>query len=171
MRPAGIGFWLGIIGMGIVLWLLIVVGALFLTGVIGSPATATELAPEVPTSDVVGADIADLPRMAGAIRVEYKDFLQGHWTVTQVGYLADASMAEVQGYYRTAFLDNGWNLLSVDTTGQEWVYGIGSGMREGVVEIEQVDDLVNIEIELHRAAVASKVVDATLKELVLSPAR
>ena len=36
-------------------------------------------------------------------------------------------------------------------------------MREGLVELEQVDGFVNIEIELHRGVAPSKVVDATLK--------
>jgi len=151
--------------MGLVLWLLIAIGVLFLVGVIGSPASARGDAvdPSLPANDVAGADFADLPRMAGAMRVDYKDFLQGQWAVTEVEYLADAPMIDVQGYYRRAFLDNGWNLLSVDTTGREWVYGIGSGMREGVVEIEEVDDFVNIEIELRRVVAPSQVVDATVK--------
>ena len=152
--------------MGLILWLLIVVGVLFLVGVIGSPASAAdavEADASLPEADVAGADFADLPRMAGAMRVEYKDFLQGQWSVTEVEYLADAQMSDVQSYYRQVFLDNGWNLLSVDTSGAEWLYGISSGMREGLVELEQVDGFVNIEIELHRGVAPSKVVDATLK--------
>jgi hypothetical protein len=156
----------GTIGMGLILWLLIVVGALFLVGVIGSPASASDAVPteaSLPEADVPGADFADLPRMPGAMRVEYKDYLQGEWSVTQVDYLAEAQIGDVQGYYRQAFLDNGWNLLSVDTSGAEWLYGIASGMREGVVELEQDGSLVNIEIELQHSVAPSKVVDATLK--------
>jgi hypothetical protein len=151
--------------MGLILWLLIVVGALFLVGVIGSPAAATGDAvdPSLPTSDVAGADFSDLPRMTDAMRVEYKDFLQGQWAVTEVEYLAEAPMTDVQFYYRQAFLNNGWNLLSVDTTGHEWVYAIASGMREGVVEMEEVDGFVNIEIELHRLVAPTKIGDENAK--------
>lgn len=166
LRPAGIGFWLGTIVMGLVLWLLIVVGALFLVGIIGSPATAADAVSaeaSLPEADVAGADIADLPRMAGSMRVEYREFLEGQWAVTEVDYVADAAMRDVQGYYRQAFLDNGWNLLSVDSSGAESVYGITSGMRVGVVEVGEVDGFVNVGVELRRVVAPSKVVDATVK--------
>jgi hypothetical protein len=150
--------------MGLVLWLLIVVGALFLIGVIGG-STTEAVSPETafPTQDVAGADFADLPRMTGSMRVEYKDFLQGQWAVTEVEYLTTAPMAEVQRFYRASFLEHDWSLLSVDSTGQEWVYGVSSGMREGVVEIEQTDAYVNVEIELHRLVAPTKIGDEDAK--------
>lgn len=152
--------------MGLVLWLLIAVGALFMVGIIGSPATAADAVsaqPSLPEADVAGADIADLPRMAGSMRVEYREFLERQWAVTEIDYVVDAAIGDVQGYYRQAFLDNGWNLLSVDSSSVESVYGISSGMRVGMVEVGEVGGFVNIGVELRRVVSPSKVVDATVK--------
>jgi hypothetical protein len=60
-----------------------------------------EQAEQIPSMDVPSADIADLPRYPGAVRVEYRQSMAEELLLTAVEYVVAAPLNEVRDFYRT----------------------------------------------------------------------
>lgn len=66
--------------------------------------------PKVPTVDVEGKDLEDVPRMAGTVRVSYESKPETEY----VEYMLKSPVKEVFEFYLTGLKDNGW---SIDNSG------------------------------------------------------
>lgn len=111
--------------------------------VVALPDAAT-----MPTRDVTGHDIDDLPRYPGAVRVEYRHVGIGEFVETEVEYVVAAELSDVHDFYRGVFDDEGWIVADLGIYQGEWTFFVVSGEREAIVELEARQSLVEIEIEL-----------------------
>lgn len=105
-------------------------------------------AAEMPIRDVTGADIEDLPRFPGAIRVEYRNVIVGDLVETEVEYVAAAELDDVHDYYRQLFDEYGWTVADLGIYQGEWTFFVVSGEREAIVELEARQSLVEVEVEV-----------------------
>jgi hypothetical protein len=110
-----------------------------------------ELGPieELPSEDVPGEEVAGLRRYPGAVRVKYESHLLGDRRVSEAGYLAEGSAFEVDRFYGQRLVEEGWSLEGEDFDAGEVVLRARRGEEELLVELEQRDELVEIELELH----------------------
>jgi hypothetical protein len=114
---------------------------------VGSP----ELGPieALPSEDVSGEEVAGLRRYPGAVRVKYESHLLGDQRVSEAGYLVEGSDLDVKLYYERELSEDGWSLEGEDFDEGELVLRARRGEEELLVELEQRDELVEIELELH----------------------
>ena len=62
--------------------------------------------PKVPTEDVEGKDLEEVPRMAGTVRISYESKPEADY----VEYIIKSPVKEVFDYYFTGLEKNGWNI-------------------------------------------------------------
>lgn len=151
-------FWLALLVLGPVLFLAgFALGRALTTQEMAASAEADRQAVEavelpdpetMPTRDVTGFDIADLPRYPGAVRVEYRHVTLGELVETEVEYVVAAELSDVHDFYRRVFDDEGWIVADLGIYQGEWTFFVVSGEREAIVELEARQSLVEIEIEL-----------------------
>lgn len=151
-------FWVAMMVVGLVLFLAGFAAGRLLT--MQQMAAATEadqrvveagVAPDeqtMPTRDVTGFDIEDLPRYPGAVRVEYRHVTIGELVETEVEYVVATELSEVHDFYRRIFDEEGWTVADLGIYQGEWTFFVVSGDREAIVELEARQSLVEIEIEL-----------------------
>lgn len=111
---------------------------------VGTPVVGAVL----PTRDVPGTDVRDLPRYPGAVRVEYRRTLQDDFVITEVEYVTDAPFDEVYEFYRSQFRARGWSVADFNFIHGEWTFLVIDGLREAIVEVESRGPYVEIEIEI-----------------------
>ncbi len=111
---------------------------------VGTPAAGAVL----PTRDVPGTDVRDLPRYPGAVRVEYRRTLQDDFVITEVEYVTEAAFDKVYEFYRNQFRARGWSVADFNFIHGEWTFLVIDGLREAIVEVESRGPYVEIEIEI-----------------------
>lgn len=110
--------------------------------------TVTDVTPSgaVPTADVDGHDLEQLPRYPGSVRSEFSISQDDRWRTTAIEYLATASLDDVRSFYQGVIVDFGWQRADVSFSGGEWTYVLVAGRNEAVVEIEQLGSLIEVDL-------------------------
>ena len=112
------------------------------------PAVQAVDPPALPELDAPGADIVELPRYPGAVRVEYRQTYKDSLVVTEVEYVVSAELEPIHDFYRNVFDKGGWSVADLGFYQGEWTFFVIAGSREALVEIEARGSLVEVEIEL-----------------------
>jgi hypothetical protein len=109
----------------------------------------TRPAASLPTEDVPGKGIPDLPRYPGSVRAEYERKEQDLLVFTRVRYLSHAKLDVIRGFYRGIFRAEGWQVANVEFSEGEWTFLVVDGEREADIEIEpRSRDVTKVDIEL-----------------------
>lgn len=110
--------------------------------------TVTDVTPSggVPTTDVDGHDLEQLPRYPGSVRSEFSINQDDRWRTTVIEYLVTASLDDVRSFYQGVIVDFGWQRADVAFSGGEWTYVLVAGRTEAVVEIEQLGSLIEVDV-------------------------
>lgn len=103
--------------------------------------------PVLPDEDVEGADIEDLPRYPGSVRIEYIRQDQGELIWTEAEFLTAASLDEVREFYRDTFREQDWSVNDIEFRQQSWIFFVVKGEREVFVELSTRGDIVEIDLE------------------------
>jgi len=104
----------------------------------------------LPAQDVPGEEIPGLHRLPGSVRVDFDRRATGGVVVTDIDYLAEAPMNQVQRFYRRQIARNGWRLANVSFVRGEWSFLTVRGTTEAVVQIARRGPLVEIDLEQRR---------------------
>ncbi len=106
--------------------------------VIAEPTTRadTRPAPSLPTEDVPGKDVPDLPRYPGSVRVEYERKEQDRLVFTRLRHLSHARLDVIRGFYRGVFRAEGWKVANVEFSEDRWTFLVVHGEREANIIIE-----------------------------------
>jgi hypothetical protein len=107
----------------------------------------------LPASDVLGEDLARLPRFPDAVRTGHSAGLDDLHRLTEVSYLAAAQLDDVRAFYGRVIRDHGWQRADLDLAGGEWVYILVDGSNEAVIAMRGAGELVEIELELSEPVV------------------
>jgi cell division septation protein DedD len=109
----------------------------------------TKSAASLPTEDVPGKGIPDLPRYPGSVRAEYERTEQDLLVFTRVRYLSRAKLDVIRGFYRGVFRAERWKVANVEFSEGEWMFLVVHGEREADIEIEPNGrDITRVDIEL-----------------------
>jgi hypothetical protein len=100
-----------------------------------APRTSEPVA-HIPSEDVPGAEISDLPRYPGSVRVEYERGQREGLKVVRARYLTRDGLDAVRGFYRGVFRAKGWKVANVEFSEDRWTFLVVHGEREGNIEIE-----------------------------------
>jgi len=92
-----------------------------------TPMMLLEIPKSLPTTDVQGADISDIPRYPGSIRASYFRHPNVKALIT---YLSDASLAAIENFYRNEMPDNRW-----EYDGTSWGSGSDGSVTYQIVHI------------------------------------
>lgn len=71
--------------------------------------------PEIPTKDIDGEDITDVPRYPGSVRIWYESLFQD----ISIEYLTSENVSTVADFYTTQLPANGWRLKGMTTEEQK----------------------------------------------------
>jgi hypothetical protein len=112
-----------------------------------SPRNAEPAVP-LPSEDVPGKDVSDLPRYPDSVRVEYERKEMGALVLTRIGYVSHEELDAVRGFYRGVFRSGGWKVANVDFSEGEWTFLVVKGEREANVEISFHDTGAETTIKL-----------------------
>jgi len=107
----------------------------------------TEPTTSLPSKDVPGRDMSDLPRYPGSVRVEYEHKKEDLLLITRLGYLSLEKLDVIRGFYRGVFRSEGWKVANVEYSGGEWVFLVVKGRREADIEIKRRDQRTRVDIE------------------------
>ena len=135
---------LGVLVVGVGLWTFALIG-------VYSVAQAVRPAVRLSGTSAVAlerAEIQGLPEFPGATRSEFREEVFGDERVTEIEYLVDSEVPEVQAHYREAFARGGWTVTDTSWVHGEWIYSVSSGTRRGVVEVVHHDGITEVEVEL-----------------------
>ncbi len=99
-----------------------------------SPRDAKPAVP-LPSEDVPGKDVSDLPRYPDSVRVEYERKEMDALVLTRIRYLSHEKLDAVRGFYRGVFRSGGWKVANVDFSAGEWTFLVVKGEREADIEI------------------------------------
>ena len=99
-----------------------------------SPRDAKAVVP-LPSEDVPGKDVSDLPRYPDSVRVEYERKVMDALVLTRTRYLSHEKLDAVRGFYRGVFRSGGWKVANVDFSDGEWTFLVVKGEREADIEI------------------------------------
>ncbi len=76
-----------------------------------SPSISTiPVALNMPSADVAGEDLADVPRYSGSMRTGYDKNDDG--TEINLEYITSSSTKEILDFYKKTLVDNGWTLFA-----------------------------------------------------------
>jgi hypothetical protein len=89
----------------------------------------------LPSEDVPGKDVSDLPRYPDSVRVEYERKEMGALVLTRIRYLSHEKLDAVRGFYRGVFRSGGWKVANVEFSEGEWIFLVVKGKREADIEI------------------------------------
>ena len=89
-----------------------------------------------------------LPEFPGATLSEFREEVFGDERLTEIEYLVDSAVPEVQAHYQAAFARGGWTVTDTKWVHGEWVYTMSRGARRAIVEIEHRDGVTEVEVEL-----------------------
>jgi hypothetical protein len=103
-----------------------------------SPRDAKPAVP-LPSEDVPGKDVSDLPRYPDSVRVEYERKEMGGLVLTRIRYLSHEKLDAVRGFYRGVFRSGGWKVANVEFSEGEWTFLVVKGKREADIEIGSHD--------------------------------
>jgi hypothetical protein len=95
-----------------------------------------EPATRIPSEDVPGGEISNLPRYPGSVRVEYERAQQDGLKIIRVKYLTRDELDAVRGFYRGVFRGEGWKVANVEFTKDQWTFLVLHGERETNIKIE-----------------------------------
>jgi len=146
MRPAPLLF-VGVI-LGALVWYFAIVGLLTVMAAgpnDDAPPSVTSL---LPTSEVEGRDLLDVPPYPDARRTEYRRTPFGDLTRIEIEYRTDASLADVRTFYRSELSRHGWRVVHAHLDREESALVIVREPRMGRLVIKAIDGMVEIEIEL-----------------------
>jgi hypothetical protein len=99
-----------------------------------SPRDAKPAVP-LPSEDVPGKDVSDLPRYPDSVRVEYEHKAMDALVLTRIRYLSHEKLDAVRGFYRGIFRSEGWKVANADFSDGEWTFLVVKGEREADIEI------------------------------------
>jgi hypothetical protein len=116
----------------------------------------------LPQSDVSGEDLARLPRYPGSWRTEYQQETQGNSLVTDVGYVTDAELDDVRGFYRRVFREQGWDVAELDFSLTQWLFVVSSGAETAIVALKSHEQTVVIDVELEQPLPAPTTAPASM---------
>lgn len=117
---------------------------------VASPSSTESASPsarDIPAADVIGEDLARLPRFPGSVRSEFSISVDERYRLTAVEYLADASIDAVRAFYQGVIAEHGWERADIGYSRGEWTYVLVDGATEALIEIEVTGGVV--EIDLH----------------------
>jgi hypothetical protein len=100
-----------------------------------APRTPEPVA-RIPSEDVPGAEISDLPRYPRSVRVEYERGQREGLKVVRARYLTRDGLDAVRGFYRGVFRAEGWKVANVEFSEDRWTFLVVHGEREANIMIE-----------------------------------
>jgi hypothetical protein len=110
------------------------------------PSQNVKAAAPLPSEDVPGRDVPDLPRYPGSVRVEYERRQHDALVLTRTRYLSAENRDTVRGFYRGVFRSEGWRVANAEFSDGEWNFLAVKGERE-----------VDIEVRSHRGGAETDV--------------
>lgn len=146
MRPAPLLF-VGVI-LGALVWYFAIIGLLSVMAAAPSDDARPSMSPLLPTSEVDGRNIADIPPYPDARRTEYRRTPYGDLTHIEIEYLTDASLADVRDFYRSELSRHGWSVVYAHLNRGESAYVIVKEPHIGRLAMKAVDGMVEVEIAL-----------------------
>jgi hypothetical protein len=108
-------------------------------------ATPTAL---LPTADVAGDDLANLPRFPGSVRSDYEVALDDRYRLIVTEYLADTDIDEVRAFYQGVIAAHGWERADIGFSDGEWSYALVDGDTLALIEIEEAGGLIEIDLQI-----------------------
>ena len=99
-----------------------------------SPRNAKPAVP-LPSEDVPGKDVSDLPRYLDSVRVEYERKELDALILTRARYLSTEKVDIVRGFYRGVFRSEDWKVANVEFSDDEWTFLVVKGEREAEIEV------------------------------------
>ncbi len=94
-----------------------------------------EPAASLPSEDVPGRDVRDLPRYPGSVRVEYEYKEIDTLVLTRAKYLSHEKLDTVRGFYRGVFRSEDWKVANAEFSDGEWTFLAVKGEREAEIEV------------------------------------
>jgi hypothetical protein len=91
----------------------------------------------IPSEDVPGREISDLPRYPDSVRVEYERAQQDRLKIIRMRYLTRDGLDAARGFYRGVFRAKGWKVANVEFTEDRWTFLVLQGEREANIRIER----------------------------------
>jgi len=115
-------------------------------------ATGTPLTP--PAGDVPGADLEDLARPPGSVRIWYRETRTERLVLIDLGYASLASLDEVLSHYRATFRGR-WSYGDIIVTGDRTRYFVIRGEQEATIDIAEGAGIVTVDIMYSRPRTAA----------------
>jgi hypothetical protein len=107
-----------------------------------------EPAVRIPSEDVPGREISELPRYPGSVRVEYERGEREGLKVVRTRYLTRDGLDAVRGFYRGVFRAEEWKVANVEFTEDRWTFLVVHGEGEANIRIEpHGQDVTRVDIE------------------------
>ncbi len=93
----------------------------------------------LPSEEVPGKDVSDLPRYPGSVRVVYERKEMDVLVLTRVRYLSHEKLDTIRGFYRGVFRSEGWKVANAEFSDDEWTFLVVKGGREAEIEVRPHD--------------------------------
>ena len=113
------------------------------TSVASPPAS-----PTLATADIPGADISDLPRYPGSIRVGYQQRAQASLVLTRAEYVTSDDIEAVHTFYRAVIDERGWQVADIAFSDDERYFFVLDDAREATVRLSAQSEHVAISVTL-----------------------
>ena len=135
----------------------VVVGAIAASRGIGAPSSSPVAVSTTPSptpaasmalTDVVGEDLARLPRYPDSVRSGFEIVREDHFRLTATEYHADATVDDVRTFYQGVIVEHGWDRADINFERGEWTYVLVDGAIEALIEIEALGDGVEIDLQI-----------------------
>lgn len=99
------------------------------------PSRNVKAAAPLPSEDVPGKDVPDLPRYPGSVRVEYERSQHDALILIRTRYLSAEKLDAVRGFYRGVFQSEDWRMANAEFSDGEWNFLAVKGEREADIEV------------------------------------
>ena len=133
---------------GAAIWVLAGIGLVTVATSIGTSEAEPEGIgqPLIPRSDVTGLDIHDLPRHPDASRIDYRFDAFARLTLTEIGYVTDASASRVAAWHLETLDLNGWDVVEAAWRDGVWTADVEKDERQAAIRV--APSTAGTEIEL-----------------------
>lgn len=119
-----------------------------------APADATSATSSTPgpaiaasAEEVPGRELPGLPRYPGSVRSDFRERSVGGLLLTDIRYVAPASLPGVQAFYRETLRAAGWAEVDARFAQDSWTYFGTADARELLLRLDQAGDRVLITVE------------------------
>lgn len=102
----------------------------------------------LPSEDVPGRVVPDLPRYPDSVRVEYERDQHDALILTRARYLCAENLDAVRGFYRGVFRTEDWRVANAEFSDGEWNFLAVKGEREAEIEVRPHGAGVEAEVRM-----------------------